>query len=179
MPRILIIEDDTDINNSTATYLERHGCICLQAFSGTEGRRLFREGGVDLLLIDRMLPGLSGDELMTEVRAASQVPVIVLSARDGLSDKVDLFGLGADDYLTKPFELEAPDEALGQGPGQAAPFSNYSLVVEHPEYFLATFEQLQVFPGIETVQNVPLVPLPQPSTGGNFTDPVVVTPQPL
>ncbi len=106
MPCILIIEDDTDINNSTAAYLERHGCICLQAFSGTEGRRLFREGGVDLLLIDRMLPGLSGDELMTEVRAASQVPVIVLSARDGLSDKVDLFGLGADDYLTKPFELE-------------------------------------------------------------------------
>ena len=81
---------------------------------------------------------------------------------------------------TKPFELEAPDEALGQGPGQAAPFSNYSLVVEHPESFLATFEQLQVFPGVETVQNVPLIPLPQPANGDDdAASPVVVTPQPL
>ena len=81
---------------------------------------------------------------------------------------------------TMPFELEAPDEALGLSPGQAAPFSNYSLVVEHPEYFLATFEQLQVFPGVETVQNVPLIPLPQPiGGGGDSADPVVVTPQPL
>lgn len=80
---------------------------------------------------------------------------------------------------TKPFELEAPDEALGMSPGQAAPFSNYSLVVEHPEYFLATFEQLQVFPGIETVQNVPLVPLPRPAGLDDSAEPVVVTPQPL
>ena len=80
---------------------------------------------------------------------------------------------------TKPFELEAPDEALSMSPGQAAPFSSYSLVVEHPEYFLATFEQLQVFPGVETVQNVPLVPLPQPAGGDDSADPVIVTPQPL
>ena len=80
---------------------------------------------------------------------------------------------------TKPFELEAPDEALGMSPGQAAPFSNYSLVVEHPEYYLATFEKLQVFPGVETVQNVPLTPLPQPSAGQDSAEPVIVTPQPL
>lgn len=80
---------------------------------------------------------------------------------------------------TKPFELEAPDEALSQSPGQAAPFSNYSLVVEHPEYFLATFEQLQVFPGVETVQNVPLIPLPQPAGSDDSAEPVIVTPQPL
>lgn len=80
---------------------------------------------------------------------------------------------------TKPFELEAPDKELSMSPGQATPFSDYSLVVEHPEYFLATFEQLQVFPGVETVQNVPLVPLPQPSSGEGFAEPVVVTPQPL
>ena len=80
---------------------------------------------------------------------------------------------------TKPFELEAPDEALSMSPGQDAPFSDYSLVVEHPEYFLATFEQLQVFPGIETVQNVPLVPLPRPAGGSDLAEPVVVTPQPL
>ena len=68
MPHILIIEDDTDINNSTAAYLRRKGCLCTQAFSGTEGRRLWREGGGDLLLVDLMLPGLSGSELIEEIR---------------------------------------------------------------------------------------------------------------
>ena len=80
---------------------------------------------------------------------------------------------------TKPIELEAPDKGLSEGPGQAVPFSDYSLVVEHPEYYLATFEKLQVFPGVETVQNVPLVPLPQPAGDNTNAAPVVVTPQPL
>lgn len=80
---------------------------------------------------------------------------------------------------TKPFQLEAPDLSLSESPGGAAPFSDYALVVEHPDYYLATFEKLQVFPGVETVQNVPLVPLPQPSNGDDFASPVVVTPQPL
>lgn len=81
---------------------------------------------------------------------------------------------------TKPFQLEAPDASFSQAPGNPDPFSNYSLVVEHPEYYLATFEKLQIFPGIETVQNVPLVPLPRPaSPGEGSADPVVVTPQPL
>lgn len=80
---------------------------------------------------------------------------------------------------TQPFQLEAPDKILSEGPGQAAPFSDYSLVVEHPEYYLATFEKLQVFPGVETVQNVPLVPLPQPAGDDITAAPVVVMPQPL
>ena len=81
MPRILIIEDDTDINNSTAAYLRRQGCECVQAFSGTEGRLLWQAGGIDLLLVDLMLPGLSGGELIAEIRGTSQTPVIVLSAK--------------------------------------------------------------------------------------------------
>ena len=106
MPRVLIIEDDTDINNSTAQYLRRQGCSCVQAYSGTEGRRLWQEGGFDLLLVDLMLPGLSGGELIAEIRRSAQTPVIVLSARAELSDKVELLSLGADDYLTKPYQLE-------------------------------------------------------------------------
>ena len=106
MPRVLIIEDDTDINNSTAEYLRRQGCECVQAYSGTEGRRLWQEGGFDLLLVDLMLPGLSGGELIAEIRRSAQTPVIVLSARAELSDKVELLSLGADDYLTKPYQLE-------------------------------------------------------------------------
>ena len=106
MPRILMIEDDTDINNSTAQYLRRQGCECVQAFSGTEGRLLWQAGGMDLLLVDLMLPGLSGGELIAEIRRTSWTPVIVLSAKTELSDKVELLGLGADDYLTKPYQLE-------------------------------------------------------------------------
>ena len=96
MPHILLVEDNADINNSTAAYLHRQGCTCTQAFSGTEGRLLWRDGGFDLLLIDLMLPGLSGGELIAEVRKTSAVPVIVLSARTELSDKVELLGAGAE-----------------------------------------------------------------------------------
>ncbi len=106
MPCILIVEDDTDINNATAEYLRRQGCQCIQAFSGTEGRLLWQAGGADLLLVDLMLPGLSGGELIAEIRRSSRTPVIVLSAKTELSDKVELLGLGADDYLTKPYQLE-------------------------------------------------------------------------
>lgn len=106
MPHILIVEDDTDINHSTAEYLRRKGCRCSQAFSGTEGRLLWQGGGVDLLLVDLMLPGLSGSELISEIRKSSRTPVIVLSAKTELTDKVELLGLGADDYLTKPYQLE-------------------------------------------------------------------------
>lgn len=106
MACILIIEDDTDINNSTAAYLRRQGCVCAQAFSGTEGLLLWRQGGFDLLLVDLMLPGLSGSELIAEVRKTSRVPAIVLSARTELSGKVELLGSGADDYMTKPCQLE-------------------------------------------------------------------------
>ena len=83
MPRVLMIEDDTDINNATARYLRRQGCECVQAFSGTEGRLLWQAGGIDLLLVDLMLPGLSGGELIAEIRRTSQIPIIVLSAKAG------------------------------------------------------------------------------------------------
>ena len=106
MSHILMVEDDTDINHFTAEYLRRQGCLCTQAFSGTEGRMLWRDNDIDLLLVDLMLPGLSGSELIREIRKTSRVPVIVLSAKTELSDKVELLGLGADDYLTKPFQLE-------------------------------------------------------------------------
>lgn len=126
----------------------------------------------------------TGSLIVRTFTSQAQLPVsgatVIISSRaeDG---RHKVFSIQTTDESgnTKPFELEAPDEALGLSPGQAAPFSDYSLVVEHPEYFLATFEQLQVFPGVETVQNVPLVPLPRPNSGEDSAEPVVVTPQPL
>ena len=106
MPRILLIEDDTDINNAVCEYLTRQGCRCRQAFSGTEGLLYWRQEGADLLVVDLMLPGLNGQALLAEVRRTAAVPVIVLSARTAVQDRVELLRLGADDYLTKPFSLE-------------------------------------------------------------------------
>ena len=106
MVRILVVEDDTDINNMTAEFLRGKGCGVEQAFSGTEGRLLWQMKEFDLLLLDLMLPGLSGEELIRQIRANSRIPVIVLTAKNALEDKVEVLGGGADDYLTKPFELE-------------------------------------------------------------------------
>ena len=106
MVRILVVEDDTDINNMTAEFLRGKGCGVEQAFSGTEGRLLWQMKEFDLLLLDLMLPGLSGEELIRQIRENSRIPVIVLTAKNALEDKVEVLGGGADDYLTKPFELE-------------------------------------------------------------------------
>lgn len=125
MTKILIVEDDTDINNAVTEYLRARGCDCTQAFSGTEGRLYWQNKPFDLVLADLMLPGLPGDALIREIRAAGNLPVIVLSARSGLEDKVGLLQLGADDYLTKPFALaelwariEVQLRHAGQGPRQ-------------------------------------------------------------
>ncbi len=113
MPRILLIEDDTDINNAVCEYLTRQGCRCRQAFSGTEGLLYWRQEGADLLVVDLMLPGLNGQGLLAEVRRTAAVPVIVLSARTAVQDRVELLRLGADDYLTKPFSLEELGRRFG------------------------------------------------------------------
>ena len=114
----------------------------------------------------------------------AQLPVsgatVIISSR-AEDNRHNIFSVQTTDSSgsTKSFPLDAPDLALSESPGGAPPFSNYSLVVEHPGYYLATFEKMQIFPGIETVQNVSLVPLPQPANGQNAAEPVVVTPQPL
>ena len=82
---------------------------CLQAYSGTEGLLLLRnaqEGEIALVLLDLMLPGKSGAEVLKEIRSFTKMPVIVVSAKNALDNKVDLLLAGADDYLTKPFEIK-------------------------------------------------------------------------
>lgn len=107
MAKILIIEDDTDINHMISEFLKENGFETVSAFSGTEAQLILSmDTAFDLILMDLMLPGISGEELLPEIRLKSRVPVIVLSARSALNDKVDLLLNGADDYLTKPFELE-------------------------------------------------------------------------
>ena len=104
---ILIIEDDADINGLLKRILEEAGYETGQAFSGTEAAFYVERKTPDLILLDLMLPGMSGEEFLEKMREKNAaVPVIVLSAKSALKDKVALLKLGADDYITKPFEPE-------------------------------------------------------------------------
>ena len=105
MNTILIIEDDTEINRMLSALLGKHGYATVSAYSGTEGV-LVHGGNIDLVLLDLMLPGRGGEEIIGELKAKHNVPVIVLSAVWDVNKKVDLFALGADDYVTKPFHNE-------------------------------------------------------------------------
>lgn len=106
MEKILIIEDDNDINNLVAEALSREGYSCTQAFSGTEGLLLAKSDSFNLAVMDLMLPGMSGEELIVKLREDHKLPVIVLSAKDSLDSKITLLNSGAEDYMTKPFALE-------------------------------------------------------------------------
>ncbi len=103
MAHILIVEDEQPINELLWRNLTLVGHACLRAYDGLEALRLLQNGGVDLVLLDIMLPGLSGLEVMRR-RPDTQVPVILLTARAGLSDRVLGLDMGADDYIVKPFE---------------------------------------------------------------------------
>lgn len=106
--RILVVEDEADINRLLARILQEAGYEVRQAFSGTEARLLLEKEEPDLILLDLMLPGLSGEELLREIREQRhfEAPVLILSAKNSLGDKVSLLKGGADDYITKPFEPE-------------------------------------------------------------------------
>lgn len=103
MKHILIAEDDADNNTMLKEYLESHGYTCTQAFSGSEAKLLFSLESFDLVLLDLMLPGINGEELVPLF--CQTTPVIVLSAKSSLDSKVEVLSAGADDYLCKPFDL--------------------------------------------------------------------------
>ena len=105
MDRILIVEDDGHINELLYEALTKEGYDCEQAFSGTEAERLFQENEYALVMLDLMLPGMPGEKVLSSLRKNKKTPVIVLTAKDQLDDKVDLLKSGADDYITKPFSV--------------------------------------------------------------------------
>lgn len=105
MRKILIIEDNADINNLIAEALRKAEYEYRQAFSGTEGLFCVSSEKFDLAVMDLMLPGMSGEELLPKLREKQDIPVIVLSARDSLDSKLSLLNAGAEDYMTKPFEI--------------------------------------------------------------------------
>jgi two-component system response regulator RegX3 len=103
MPRILLIEDEESLGEALEYQLGREGYAVERATNGAEGLARFKTAGADLLLLDLMLPGLSGEDICKEIRKSSSVPIIMLTARDTEIDKVVGLEIGADDYITKPF----------------------------------------------------------------------------
>lgn len=105
MDTILIVEDNTDVNLMLAEALTDAGFGVKSIYTGTEAMTEIRNHGYDLILLDIMLPYKSGDEILKEVRLFSDVPVIIISAKELVGTKIDLLKIGADDYITKPFDL--------------------------------------------------------------------------
>ena len=140
MARILIIEDNNEIQEILRTLLsEEHEVI--QAFSGTEGMIRFEQGGIDLILLDIMLPGKNGDQVLKTIRQASSVPVIMLTA---LSDKklISQYLLdGANDYIVKPFDL---DEVFARVTVQLRQNSDKQAAeIEHPDKLIQELKNIQ------------------------------------
>ena len=102
---ILIVEDDANIRELLHLYLEQEGYHIESAQDGAEGLRVFRRVHPDLVLLDLMMPVMDGTQMIRELRTFSKTPVIVLTAKGEVLDKVTLLELGADDYITKPFEM--------------------------------------------------------------------------
>ncbi|MDP2181323.1 MAG: response regulator transcription factor [Actinomycetota bacterium] len=115
MPTVLVIDDEANIRDLVGVYLTSAGFEVATAADGNAGLQAFNDRPADLVVLDIMLPGLTGPELLAKLRETSDVPVIMLTARESDLDKVTLLEGGADDYVTKPFsppELVARVRAL-------------------------------------------------------------------
>jgi two-component system, OmpR family, response regulator RegX3 len=103
MTRVLVVEDEESFSDALSYMLRREGYEVEVAATGPDALTAFDRSGADMVLLDMMLPGLSGTEVCRSLRAKSQVPIIIVTARDAEVDKVVGLELGADDYVTKPF----------------------------------------------------------------------------
>jgi two-component system, OmpR family, response regulator RegX3 len=127
MTRILMIEDEESLGEALEYQLSREGFDVVRETNGATGLQQFRTSGADLVLLDLMLPGLSGEEVCKEIRTESRVPIIMLTAKDEEIDTVLGLELGADDYVTKPFssrELVARIKAVLRRTTESLPDSS-------------------------------------------------------
>lgn len=103
MTNILVVEDETSFSEAIEFLLSKEGFSVVTAATGTQAIEKFDQGGIDLVLLDLMIPEISGTEVCRQIRSKSRVPIIMLTAKDGEVDKVVGLELGADDYVTKPY----------------------------------------------------------------------------
>lgn len=103
MTRVLVVEDEESFSEALEFLLGKEGFSVITAATGSEALRKFEQGGIDLILLDLMIPEVSGTEVCRQIRAKSKVPIIMLTAKDSEVDKVVGLEIGADDYVTKPY----------------------------------------------------------------------------
>lgn len=120
---ILIVEDNVDINNLMSRILETEGYSVRKAYSGSEGMMCIEQFEYDLVILDLMLPGISGEELIEKIRDKSVVPIVVISAKEGVQSKINVLKLGADDFISKPFDN---DEVLARVEAQLRRYKKFS-----------------------------------------------------
>ncbi|WP_102272644.1 response regulator transcription factor [Cytobacillus massiliigabonensis] len=103
---ILVVEDDNDISQLLCSIIKRSGYVPQPAFSGTEAMIYLEKQEWDMILLDLMLPGMSGEEILVEIGKKSSIPVLIISAKLEQKTKIEALRTGADDYITKPFDIE-------------------------------------------------------------------------
>lgn len=107
MIQVLLVEDDLDLAATVSAYLELEGIVCDHAYNGAAGLQMALKNRYEVILLDLMLPRLDGLSVCAKMRrAGNDIPVLMLTARDTLADKLEGFNAGTDDYLVKPFALE-------------------------------------------------------------------------
>jgi len=106
MTKILVVEDDKEINKLVSDFLVSNGYEVVSLFDGLKATDAVKNEGADLVILDLMLPYKNGDMVLADIRKISNIPVIIVSAKETTQNKIDLLRLGADDYMTKPFDLE-------------------------------------------------------------------------
>ncbi len=106
MENILIVEDSKDVNILLSQFIREAGYSTKSLYNGLEVIKEIKENRYDIILLDIMLPYKSGDEILKEIRKFSDIPVIVISGKDIVGIKVDILRIGADDYITKPFDID-------------------------------------------------------------------------
>ena len=133
MARVLVVEDEQSLREPIVYLLKKEGFETLEASDGLQALEVFNSNEVDLILLDLMLPGISGNEVCRTIRQTSQVPIIMLTAKDSEIDKVVGLEIGADDYVTKPYstrELLARMKAVLRRHTDAVPVSETPGIIE-------------------------------------------------
>lgn len=105
LANVLVVEDDLDINTLLSKILKKEGYEVRQAFSGSEGKMCLEFFEFDIVLLDLMLPGITGEEFIEEIRQVKNIPIMVISAKTAMEDKINVLKLGADDFISKPFDV--------------------------------------------------------------------------
>lgn len=139
--RILLIEDDIAISEMVENYLKKEGFNIITAFNGEEGLSKFLNDSFDLIILDIMMPKLDGMEVMRIIREKSLIPILIMSAKDSDVDKVLGLGLGADDYITKPFSMVELSARIKAAIRRANQYSND---IKKEESNIVNFNELNI-----------------------------------